>query len=474
MAAQAFQQWPGSIALGFGVGQAIGPLIAPLLEDLRHEAWQSHDVRALSPELAARLVASGMWSQAQGEAEARLNGINVERFDRLVAEARTGPAIGELLELSRRDLISDDQLDRGFMQAGLRPEWWPMLRSLRRNLLSANELAQMVIRTVITPQQGRDRAAALGLDAEQFDQLVAVTGNPPGPETLLQMWNRNLVDEGEVDKGLRQGNLKPEWYPSFKQLREAIPTLSDMIRFAVREVYNPEQRAALGLDGDFPDDFAADAALHGYSLERAKQSWAAHWQLPSPTQGYTMLWRGLITPQQLDGLLKALDYSPTWRERLAKISHHVPGRIDLRRMLRFGLITRADVKRGYIRLGYEDADAEAMTKLAEYEATHSETTSPLVSRARSRLYTVAHAEYLDGSLTEQDARQVLAQLGATAGEADTIIALWAREDEIARTELTAAQVKKALKKQLMSREEAVARLVDRGYTADDAAILLDE
>jgi len=55
-----------------------------------------------------------------------------------------------------------------------------------------------------------------------------------------------------------------------------------------------------------------------------------------------------------------------------------------------------------------------------------------------------------------------------------VLELWRTEASLIRTELTQAQIVKAHKKGLYDRDEALAELVERGMTAEDAAIRLDE
>ncbi|GAH93918.1 unnamed protein product, partial [marine sediment metagenome] len=44
-----------------------------------------------------------------------------------------------------------------------------------------------------------------------------------------------------------------------------------------------------------------------------------HWSLPSPSQGFEMLHRGVIDEAELNMLLRALDIMPFWREKLTKV-----------------------------------------------------------------------------------------------------------------------------------------------------------
>jgi hypothetical protein len=287
------------------------------------------------------------------------------------------------------------------------------------------------------------------------------------------MLHRGLISPAQHNDLLKALDYAPTWRPRLRELARRIPPISDMIRFAVREVYDPASRAELGLDTDYPPEFTPEAALHGMDEERAQQYWAAHWRLPSAQQGYRMLWRGEISEAQLDGLLKALDYPPVWRERLANIARLVPGRIDLKRMLKHEILTEAQVFAGYQRLGYAPADARHMTDIAVAELQGGGQETPWLDRAKSRLFTVTHNEYLDGSIDAARARDLLGDVGVPAGQRATIVALWDSENTISRVELTVAQIRRAYKKDRLDRPTAFAMLVDRGITADDVNILLD-
>lgn len=286
------------------------------------------------------------------------------------------------------------------------------------------------------------------------------------------MLHRGVISAGQFRDLLKALDFAPTWRDKLREISRPIPPLSDMIRFAVREVYDPAKRRALGLDAEFPDSFADHAALHGMAREDAADYWAAHWKLPSAQQGYAMLWRGEINASQLDELLKALDYPTKWRDRLANIAYHVPGRVDLRRMLAARIIDRAEVKRGYQRLGYTVGDAETLTKFAEHLALAPEQRTSWSDRARSSLFTATKREYLDSSLDEAGAREKLQVVGAIGAEADAVIEAWNAEHEIHRRELTPAEIRKAYKKALYTQEEAISELIERGMTSEDADIYL--
>jgi DNA-binding transcriptional ArsR family regulator len=116
------------------------------------------------------------------------------------------------------------------------------------------------------------------------------------------------------------------------------PGVDDLIRFAVREVYSPGLREKLSLFEDVPPKFLEEVRKMGLHPDDALSFWAAHWQLPSATEGFEMFQRGVIKYDDLSMLLRALDYAPVWRPRLIAMAYKRIIRVDLRRMYQDGLI----------------------------------------------------------------------------------------------------------------------------------------
>ncbi|GAH81965.1 unnamed protein product, partial [marine sediment metagenome] len=119
---------------------------------------------------------------------------------------------------------------------------------------------------------------------------------------------------------------------------------------AVREAFTPAIAKKFGQYEDFPPDFEKYAGMKGLSKEWAERYWAAHWSLPSPSQGYDMLHRGIIDNKELFMLMKALDIMPFWRDKLMQMSYHLLTRVDIRRMYKAGVLTEAEVYESYLQV----------------------------------------------------------------------------------------------------------------------------
>lgn len=177
--------------------------------------------------------------------------------------------------------------------------------------------------------------------------------------TYLMRIDPNLSD---VDRHLRKIGIHPDYFDVYKKLAYIIPPVQDIITMAVREAFTPSIAERFGQYEDFPEDFAKYAAMKGLTEDWAKRYWAAHWSLPAPTQGFEMFQRGIITKDELNMLLRALDIMPFWREKLVQMAYRPYTRIDVGRMYQSGVLNESQVKQAYTDLGYSPEKAEAMTK----------------------------------------------------------------------------------------------------------------
>lgn len=476
----------GSALLGFAFGGAASRSVRPIFELVEQESWNANPNRLLAPNTLAELVATALLELGPARAEAQRQGYTGNRLEALAQLALRTPTLGQAMEARRRDLISEAQYRHALRKAAIEPQYDAAMVALLEVLPPVTDLVRMGVREVFSPAQRAaleldaefpeafgDRAERLGLSRQTARDYWAAHWELPSFEQLAQMRFRGELTAAELREALRALDYAPTWRGKLEAIARRIPTITDMVRFAVREVYDDAARAALGIDAEYPSAFTAQAAQHGMSEEHARQYWAAHWRLPSARQGYQMVWRGEMELDELRTLLKALDYPPKWRDRLFNIAFIVPGRIDLKRMLRHGIMDRDEVVAGYQRIGYAPADAELMTQIAEAELDTGPAGETYVTRARSSLFARLRTEYVSRQLGDDEALDGLEAVGVPAVQRARVVDLWRAERDYVRTELTQAQIVKAHKKGLLETAEAHAELVERGLTERDATIRLE-
>lgn len=369
-----------SSAVGTAAGTATAAVLVPELQDIVNDQWAAHPNRPLSAHDAAAAVERGAMSYDTAAGEAKKTGYGSAAFDAMWKLAGLAPSTTDLMTMFRRKVIDAARLEKGLVQGNVRSEWAQYLTQITETLLSPAELANAVVQGILGEGAAATEAEKDGLPADRFGTLVELAGNPPGAEQLLALWNRKEIDEAQVTKGLRQSHLKPEWINPVKALAQHVPSVSDMVRFATREAYGGGSELS-GTTAELPGSFTTDAQRQGLSPKDAAHYWASHWHLPSPTQAYVMLHRKLISGGTLAELLRVSDYPPFWRDKLEAIAYHVPGRVDLRRMLEHGVIDEARVHKGYLDLGYTEEDAAILTSFAVELAKGSTTGGPVAREA---------------------------------------------------------------------------------------------
>jgi len=201
-----------------------------------------------------------------------------------------------------------------------------------------------------------------GYDESRLDILKQLVWLRLDPVIVQQIWLRDRSQYEHLWKDLHDMGWDDERIAVYKTLAELIPGAADLIRMAVREVFTPEIVEKYGQMEDFPPDFAEWGAKVGLTEQWAKNYWAAHWDLPSATQGFEMLHRGVITYDDLKVLLRALDVMPYWRDKLIEIAYSPYTRVDVRRMYKVEVLDEAGVKKAYMDLGYDEERAKALTE----------------------------------------------------------------------------------------------------------------
>lgn len=311
--------------------------------------------------------------------------------------------------------------------------------------LSLSELYYLLYSEQITKQEFMDLAGkyrfSFGhadhinkLFLPKFDQGVIATnyfrGRTSEADTIdsfSRMYGCNKADATKILKGM-----------------QFVPPPTDVLRFVVKDVYDPEQIAKLGLDAEY--DTVKDAIpwanavglqqeteiiYNGKKMTRdvLKDYWVSHWQLMSPTQGYIALQRlrpnridryiGKIPGlkpfefDQLNALLKSNDYVPEQRKWLAASSFTMVGRIDLRRLFESNSIDAGELYERYQDAGYAPVDARLLTdySVEEKKRKDDDKKDKEANKKYSKYASEVYASYSEGVIGRTLAYNSLAMVG---------------------------------------------------------------
>ena len=295
---------------------------------------------------------------------------------------------------------------------------------------------------------------------------------------VQQALNRGFIDEATAADHLSRSGYSGSAKQALLELRNIIPSPTDLIRMAVREVFNPSLRESLTLDAEYPDAFTPWARQLGISEDWARNYWAMHWDLPSPSQGYEMLHRGEIEMPQLVDLIKALDFAPVWRDKLINIAYNPITRVDLRRLYKGGIITEEVVFRGYKAQGYNDENARYLTDYTK-KYYSPEDASQLDDMADLAVSTFRTA-YRRHVITRDEALDRIVEAGYTEDVADFLLSIDdaqlalnpTTDAGVAVRDLTVPIIRTAYAEKLWDRARAQQELEALGYLPWEADLLL--
>ena len=296
----------------------------------------------------------------------------------------------------------------------------------------------------------------------------------PDEGDLRTYYLRGLITEEDAREALARMGYEDGWIDAELDSWWVIPSISDLITFVVREVITPE-------------DFYDWAAKQGLSREWAENYWEAHWRLPSFENIREAWWRGIISEEEFRKYVVWHDYKPEPRPGISKsdldivneLSYELPGKLDLRWMWRWGLISedefRALLAKTGIHPDYLDAVADA------YMANE-------LLDERNRFATTLETLYAAGKITEEEFKSKMAEIGFSTSEIDLradraqyIIKGRKAEEEAVQTGRETADEKRRLAtileklaySDVISEEDFKDRLEELGYTEDEISLRID-
>jgi hypothetical protein len=454
----------------FAAGLAVGPALAPELQDLINETWQLHPSRVPDPGTLANGVAQGQIDQATAATWASYHGINGERFAALVDIANTGPGVPIAFDLWRRGVIGEDAFRRAAKRQGLEPEWIDDLVQVKNVLLDPADIARAIHKSLIPdpgllavpqpsgtgkvpaypvyPIDALAEAAGSGLDRDRLGALVGLQGNPMGAHEAAQAVFRGVIEPVDYDRAIAEGNTRNEWGAAIFEQSRQIPSVTNYVEAFVRGWITEEQmQAGVARHGMTPEDANLEFLIHGRPL-----SWH---------QVFIGLRRGGVYNGPTDAIdpafLKALRESnirPEWYNLAWAQRYSYPAAFVLRTLVQSGDLTAKEGEQILLFEGWEPKLAATVaakwaqgTTAAAKEATASDLLTLYDGKRATRADTLAALEALGYPADEAaskvdvvDARRVASAKSAAISDLHTTYKKGDLSDAAATTALEAIGV----------------------------------
>lgn len=325
----------------------------------------------------SRLTGEGDNSTPEG-ARDRIN----KSFDRMLAEGNCpkefGAFVHDFIDRLTSDwdpttplmhLLAEVELIKGIFEPALTVLGncvaQTAARAVPTSLPSAADLQEQMKHGLVSKAEAMNDLLSQGYTPERADRLLALRRRLPEVGFIQTWFVRGMIKADDAFGLLDKLGFELDDAQAILEMAYTIPPPADLITMAVREAFSPNVAQRFGQFEDFPEAFAQYALQQGITEDWAKRYWAAHWSLPSPQQGFEMYQRDVISRQDLELLLRALDIMPFWREKLTQIAFRPVTRVDIRRMHQLGLIDHAEMVKRYRHMGYSPEDAEFMAKFTE-------------------------------------------------------------------------------------------------------------
>lgn len=493
----------GTQIVGAVLGGAITPLInsglfgitAPILA-----AGQS----TLPPDtgVLASLIAKGIGNENDTSYDMQGQGLRRLYVPLMAEAARVYPDALSLLDPLRRGTVSKAAVQLAMQRNGIPGQYWGAILELAEVPLSPPDAALAVLRGNISQSQGAAFAAKYGVNASDFNLLILNTGEPPGLMQMLEAYRRGFINQGTLQKGIRESRVRDEWIPMVEQLRYSPMSTADAVQGVIQN-HLPEAEAAkiAEQNGLEPGQIstliqnAGEPLAHGQLAElfnrgliskaffdqgilesRLKNkyltpSFELRTKLPSIYQIIQAVKAGYMTEARGVQIMLENGYeAQTSKEIILGAS---AGKRATSKNLAVGTITglyedraisRAEALKLITGLKYSEQDAVWELELADL-------------RARLKVITAAvngvRSKYIARHIGEGEASVLLDEIGIASAQRDLYLRMWGIERKANVRVLSEAQVAKAVKLTLITPDEGLTRLVDMGYSEPDARLLIE-
>lgn len=490
-------------AFGWVLGSAVFQIAGPVLQIGEQFVASLVQSGNLDSGTLARLQAQGVITGQYAGGEAAQNNTSDHDYHALSEAAISWPDVITALTLRNRDLISDELLDKALQRHGYDREIAGALKGLARVLLSPADIALADLRGNISKATAHEYVKQLGMSDDDYAVMVGNTGEPPGIEQMLEMERRGIITPERLKRGILQSRVRDEWIPYIEASRYRPMDTSDAIRAYVQNYITFKEAEKIAAEnGINPKDFATlvpaygDPLAKGEVLEllnrgeisvadakqnlresRLKDRWIndalklRRRMIPERTLN-TIVAHGIRPPEWAISHLIELGFSKD--DASALVSTVTEGRSAIHKNLTANLIEEMysasaideqEALRLLAELGWDQTQGEFM--LAALDARKA-------LQEQGKAVTAVRKAFLAHRIDETKARFDLAAVHVLKAQADQLLKDWRVElaDQVA--ELTASDIGDAVKYSggLVSWDMAVRKLVQLGYTENDAGIFL--
>ncbi|MCD6094180.1 MAG: hypothetical protein J7J51_05285 [Candidatus Omnitrophica bacterium] len=284
------------------------------------------------------------------------------------------------------------------------------------------------------------------------------------PSQVLDAWRRGIIDRKSAEDFLRRQGYSEEFIKVLFDLEKRELSRSELDRLYKYGLIDDRSyiQGLIKLGYKEEDAELMLSIIKGDRTEKERDLTKSE-----ILSGYKA---GIITKDDAMSLLTQLGYSPEEAEFLIALADATKRREEreftisqISRLFKRGIISEKEAINYLTRIGYLPENASLLVELWKKEAQPKPKILNLSTIKRAYLYNVIDAER---ALNE------LKDLGYSEDDAKLLISLWDKEKAKEPRKLTSSIVLRMYRYGIISREEAVNKLLELGYEKEDAERLV--
>lgn len=366
--------------------------------------------------------------------------------------------------------------------------------------LSAADAAVAVVKGWLDQPAAFSHAESSGYNEGAFQTMVDITGSPPGPQELLYMLRRGIIDEATFAKGIKEGLTRPEWTDQLLALEYSPPSAAEAIQALVQNQVDSgtaqKWAAESGLDpnafdamyrtagnppgpmetlelfnrGIFSDSQVSQALSESRLKDKYIQSLKTLAVKLIPLfETRTILAAGGMSDEDATTNLLKQGYPANYVADIVKSAHATKTatvreatKAEFLKAYQEQLITAGDVQTSLELLGYHPDSIQLELALADHQKEYA---------MQNAAISVIRSKYVAHKLTRQQAGSALDSLQIPSPAVSQYLAIWDIELAANIKTLTLAEVGAMAKNQIIYQTEFTQRLTDMGYNPTDIGLL---